>query len=189
MQPLLRRPYGATILGISAVLSSMALLYAGTALASGLGTASNGPESDALLILFAFGFAGVGQLLYRLPITSFVVLTATAILAILYLSTGIGFFLKKRWAWTLGVALSLIEIVLNAIQLVVLAVVLVVILGVGNPIDFAGLPGFLIPLFILYYLTRPHVRTLFRKMSPSILEETDTSPDSAQNSRQTPHGK
>jgi len=188
MQPSLRRPYGATILGISAVLSSMALLYAGTALASGLGTASSGPESDALLILFAFGFAGVGQLLYQLSITSFVVLTAL-ILAILYLGTGIGFFLKKRWAWTLGVALSLIEIVLNAIQLVVLAVVLVVILGVGNPIDFVGVPGFLIPLLILYYLTRPRVRALFRKISPTILDESDASPDSAQNSRQTLHGK
>jgi hypothetical protein len=162
MQPDPRRPDGVTILSISAILGSVALLFAGTAIESGIGTSSSlSPVALALVIVIAFGYVGLG-LLTTIP---FAVVMLT--IAVIYLATGIGFFGGRSWAWRLGIALSLMDVVLSIIQTVELGWILYRMDGVVFGGLFYSIPGLFIMLSILYYLTRPYVRNFFERKTPA----------------------
>jgi len=80
------------------------------------------------------------------------------IIGILYLATGIGFFGGKGWAWTIGLIVSILSIIVNIAQIVIFPS------GIAT-----GIISIIVPLLILYYLTRPHVKAFFGKgtMAPS----------------------
>lgn len=81
---------------------------------------------------------------------------ALLIIGILYLATGIGFFGGKGWAWTIGMIVSVLSIIVNVVQVII------------NPANIGGaVISIIIPLIIIYYLTRAHVKAFFGK-GPSI---------------------
>jgi len=74
------------------------------------------------------------------------------VLGILYLIVGIGYWGGKGWAWTLGIVVTVISLIVDIVQI-----------GI-NPVSAAGnVFGILIALIILYYLTRQHVKAFFGK--------------------------
>ncbi|HEX4921449.1 MAG TPA: hypothetical protein VFV92_11995, partial [Candidatus Bathyarchaeia archaeon] len=65
-----------------------------------------------------------------------------------YVMTGVGFLEGLRWAWALGIVVSLLSLIWNGIEAATGRIVLAV-------------PGLVIPLLILFYLTRPEVKSYF----------------------------
>ncbi len=166
MQPKPPRPTGVTILGILAILGGIAGLFGGAVLIGLgllLGTLVASAEITNQLTLAGYpGLAGLGVSL----ISTIVILLGVIvlILGILYLAVGVGFFGGKGWAWTLGVIVSIIGIILNVVQI-----------AVGS---FGSVISLLIGLLILYYLMRPHVKSFFGKgpmMGPVMGSGTMTS--------------
>ncbi len=151
MQPKPKRPTGVTILGVLAILGGLGGLISGAALvALGLllGTlATNAAIASAIATSGYPGLAslGVGTISALLLVLGAVVLT----LGILYLAVGIGFFGGKGWAWTLGIIVSVIGIVLDIVQI-----------AFGG---YSSILGLIIGLLIIYYLMRPHVKAFFGK--------------------------
>jgi hypothetical protein len=80
-------------------------------------------------------------------------LSAFAVLVgILYLVTGIGFFRGAKWGWIMGLGVSFLALVRNFVE------------AAGGGIVFA-IPGVIVALVIIYYLTRPEVKTFFGRGS------------------------
>ncbi len=154
MQPRPPRPTGVTILGILAILGGITGLFGGAVLIGLgllLGTLVASAEIANQLTLAGYpGLTGLGVSL----ISTIVILLGVIvlILGILYLAVGVGFFGGKGWAWTLGVIVSVIGIILNIVQI-----------AVGS---FGSVISLLIGLLILYYLMRPHVKSFFGKGPP-----------------------
>ena len=125
------RPMGVTILAILALilgvlgaLGSLAVIGLG-----GLG-ASAGVTGTGLVLI-----AGVGLL----------------IVSVLQIAFGIGAFMLKPWAWTLGVASQVLNLVLIVVNIV------------GGSDITSQLLGILLSGIILYYLFTPGVRAAFGK--------------------------
>ena len=125
------RPMGVTILavlaiigGLLALLGALGLLLGGAALAS----VDGGVGGMAMLL-------GVGAL----------------VLAVLYLAFGFGAWTLKPWAWTLGVASQVLQLVLIIVNIVVFG------FQAGQIINI------LIAAVILYYLFTPPIRQAFGK--------------------------
>ena len=151
MQPRPSRPTGVTILAVLAILGALALLFSGAVLI-GLGLflgtlATSAAISNAIATSGYPGLAslGVGTISALLIALGAIVL----ILGILYLFVGFGFFSGKPWAWTLGIIVSVVDIVLDIVQIV---------LG-----GYSSILGLVIGLLIIYYLMRPHVKAYFGK--------------------------
>lgn len=159
------RPTGVTILGVLSMLGGIGGLFAGASLlflAVAITLNLTSEIRDALITAGYPGLTGLGValvtgLLYAL---GFVFL----ILGVLFLAVGIGFFGGRGWAWTLGLAVSIMGIVLDIIQL-----------ALGSIFWFLGV---IIGFIIIYYLTRPHVKTYFGKGVP-VTPSMTTSPTAA----------
>lgn len=70
------------------------------------------------------------------------------VVGILYLVTGIGFLQGARWGWIMGLIVSVLALVRNVIE------------AVQGGVVFA-IPGVVVALVIIYYLTRPKVKGFF----------------------------
>jgi zinc-ribbon domain len=145
MQAKPARPTGVTVLGVLAILVGLGgivvggLLVLAAAVISTLNIASSYPQLA--------GFSS-GTIAVVLGVLGGVLL----IIGILYLVTGIGFFGGKGWAWTIGLIVSVLSIIVNIIQAIISPG------GLGGAIF-----SIIIPLIIIYYLTRPHVKAFFSK--------------------------
>lgn len=150
MQPKPPRPTGVTILGVLAILGGIAGLFAGVILI-GIGLAVGtllATQIQSQLTLA--GYPGLSGLEAGLIGTIVMVLGVVILLmGILYLAVGIGFFGGKGWAWTLGVIVSVIGIVLAIVQI-----------AFGS---WGSILSLIIGGLILYYLMRPNVKTFFGK--------------------------
>src|SRR6266567_1197825 len=82
------------------------------------------------------------------------------VLGILYFAVGIGYFGGKGWAWTVGIIVTAISIVLDIIQIAFGA--------------YSNAFGLVIGLLIIYYLTRPHVKVFFGKGGSTIASPMPT---------------
>ena len=67
---------------------------------------------------------------------------------LLYLVTGVGFLQRVGWSWFLGLIVSILSLIRNIIE------------AVGGGITFA-IPGIVVALIIIYYLTSPDVKAYF----------------------------
>ena len=77
-------------------------------------------------------------------------LSAFAVLVgLLYLLTGFGFLQGVKWAWSLGLVCSILSLIRNGIE------------AATGGIIFA-IPGLLVSIFIIAYLTRPEVKSYFK---------------------------
>ena len=151
MQPKPPRPTGVTILAVLAILGALGLLFSGAALIGlGLLLGTLAATVDITNAINNAGYPGLSSLGVGTLSALVIALGAVvAILGILYLAVGIGFFGGKRWAWTLGIIVSVIGIVLAIVQL-----------AFGN---YGSILSLIISLLIVYYLMRPHVKTFFGK--------------------------
>ncbi len=153
MMPKPPRPTGVTILAVLAILGAIALLFSGVVLLGlgvVIGTYAGSQLTNSLTTAGYSGLAslGAGTIALILIVLGAVVL----ILGILYLAVGVGFFGGKGWAWTLGIVVSIIGIILDIVQL-----------AFGN---VGSILGLIIGILIIYYLTRPHVKVFFGKAAP-----------------------
>jgi hypothetical protein len=140
-----KRPTGVTIIAILNIIGGIIALFAGIsiALASAfIPTIMSDPEFQAnmqgqMIPAQMIGGAaiGIGVLMIILGIASFVVAW--------------GLLKGKRWAWTVTIILSIINIITSAVSM----------LG-GN---FGGIVSIIISGVIIYYLYRPHVKAYFGK--------------------------
>jgi hypothetical protein len=162
MQPKPSRPTGVTILGVLAILGGIALLVGGIALIGlGLviGTYAGSAFTNALSNAGYSGLASIsaGTLAVFLLALGAIVL----VLGILYFAVGVGYFGGKGWAWTLGIIVTVISIIIDGVQIAFGAV--------------SNLFGLVIGLIIIYYLTRPHVKAFFGK-GPSTMSSSSMPP-------------
>src|SRR5574341_1790137 len=154
MQPKPPRPTGVTILGVLAILAGIAGLIGGFVLI-GLGVllGTLALTADITNALTQAGYPGLASLGVGLIATIVVIFGVIVLLiGILELATGIGFFGGKGWAWTLGIAVSVLNIILGIVQI-----------AVGS---YGSIVSLIISLLILYYLMRPHVKAFFGKGPP-----------------------
>ncbi len=63
-------------------------------------------------------------------------------------ATGIGFFRGMRWAWTLGIIVSVLSLIRNFAE-------------IADGVVAYGIPGVILGFIVIYYLTRPHVKVFF----------------------------
>ncbi|OLC84491.1 MAG: hypothetical protein AUJ08_04020 [Thaumarchaeota archaeon 13_1_40CM_3_50_5] len=160
MQPKPTRPTGVTLLAVLAILGAIALLFSGAVLIGlGLLLGTLTASIDITNAITNAGYPGLASLGVG-TISALIIALGAAILilGILYLGVGIGFLGGKRWAWNLGIIVSVIGIVLNVIQMI----------G-GN---YGGVVSLIISLLIIYYLMRPHVKVFFGKGTPMALRST-----------------
>jgi hypothetical protein len=166
MQPKPSRPTGVTVLAILAILGAIAFLFSGAALI-GLGLllgtyATNAAITNAIATSGYPGLAslGVGTISALLLVLGAVVL----ILGILYLAVGIGFLGGKTWAWTLGIIVSIVGVILDVVQIAFQ--------------NYGSILGLIIGVLIIYYLMRPHVKAYFGK-GPAMTQPMRPSPMSS----------
>ena len=100
------------------------------------------------ILIGLLGLVG-GAVLLTSPDAFVVGLSAFAVVVgILYLVTGIGFLQGARWGWVMGLIVSVLALVRNVIE------------AIQGGVIFA-IPGILVALIIIYYLTRPKVKEFF----------------------------
>lgn len=136
MQPKPPRPTGVTILGALAILGALGFLSLGAILIGG---------AAAVSILAASYPVFQGIPVDLLATVALAIGSIFVILGLVELALAIGFFGGKGWAWKLGIIVNIILVILNVLTL---------------PLSILGL---IINAIILYYLTRPHVKTFFGK--------------------------
>jgi hypothetical protein len=93
------------------------------------------------ILIGLFGIAG-GTALFLNAGMIFAALDAllAVVIGVLYVAAGIGFFRGKGWAWVLGIIVSIVE----------------------HPAAHAyGIPGTIVAVIVIYYLTRSHVKVFF----------------------------
>jgi hypothetical protein len=164
MQQKPRRPTGVTILGVLAILGGIFLLIGGIALVGlGLviGTYAGSAFTNALSNAGYSGLASIGA--GTLAVILLALGAIVLVLGILYFAVGIGYFGGKGWAWTLGIIVTILSIIVDIVQIAFGA--------------FSNVLGLVIGLLILYYLTRPHVKAFFGK-GPSAMGSSPMPPSS-----------
>lgn len=144
MQPKPPRPTGVTILAILAILGGLGGLAVGGLLLAAAAIVSTLDLSTAYPQLASYNLtsATIGVIL---GIFGAVIL----ILGLLYLIMGIGFLGGKGWAWTLGMIVAVLSIVIDIPSLY--------FFGPGSILSL------IIAIIILYYLTRTRVKAFFGK--------------------------
>jgi len=157
------RPTGVTILAVLSIIAAIAFLLGGAVLI-GLGLViGTYAASQVTSSLATAGFSGLASLGAGTIAAIITAIGAIAlILGILYLAVGVGFLGGKGWAWTLGMIVSIIGIVLDVVQI-----------GFGA---YSNVLGLIIGIIIVYYLTRPHVKAFFGKGSPMMHPSTPVKP-------------
>jgi uncharacterized membrane protein (DUF2068 family) len=132
------RPVGVTILAILAILGGIALLCLGGLSVLG-GTVASGSLSAA-------GGAAVAANSGLITAIGGVL----AVLGVLYIVMAVGLLQLKGWAWTLGIVLSALSLILDVAQIV------------QKPSTLGQqLVSIVISLVILVYLFTPRVRQAF----------------------------
>jgi len=138
------RPTGVTIIGILTIIGGIMMLGSGIALAALAAVVPN--------------FASMNGINSQMPSfipANYLAIASTAfgsiliVIGIISLIVAYGLFKAKKWAWTINVALSLINIAMGIISMVT-----------GN---FGSIVSIAISGIILYYLYRPHVKAYFGK--------------------------
>jgi len=101
----------------------------------------------AILIgLFGIG-GGAGLLLNANTILEALDALLAVIIGLLYLAAGIGFFGGKGWAWATAIIVSIVSLIVSVVD---------------HPAAHAyGIPGAIVAVIMIYYLTRPHVKVFF----------------------------
>lgn len=134
-EQILERPTGVTILAALQVLAGLIFCIFGAlllALAGFLGLMGASPEIPFFpLFLGGIVMGVVGGIMLIIGIASF---------AVAY-----GYMNGRGWAWTVGLVIAAIGLILGLFSLP------------------EGVVGFLIDVLIIYYLTRPHVKRFFGK--------------------------
>ena len=153
-QPKPPRPTGVTILGVLAILAGIAGLIGGLVLVGlGILLGTLATSIEITNALTQAGYPGLGSLGIGLIATIVVVFGVIVLLiGILELATGIGFFGGKGWAWTLGIIVSALNIIIAIVEI-----------AVGS---YGSVLSLIFSLLILYYLMRPHVKAFFGKGPP-----------------------
>ena len=105
------------------------------------------------ILAMLIGLCGIvgGSILLLNANTAFATLDALLAMAIgiLYIAAGIGFFPGKGWAWALGISVSVISLIISVVE---------------HPAAHAyGIPGAIVAIIVIYYLTRPQVKASFGK--------------------------
>jgi hypothetical protein len=140
MQPKPKRPTGVTVLAILEILGGLAGLGGGAVL---IGVAALVSSSNiATLYPQLAGIGSVSTVLYALG-------ALALIFGILGLVLGVGFLGGKSWAWTLGIVVGVLNIIVSLVET-----------GIGFYSDIIGI---IFPIIIIYYLMRPHVKVFFGK--------------------------
>ena len=101
-----------------------------------------------MIIAGLFDFAGGVGLLMSSDVFVAGVSALGVLFGLVYVLTGLGFLKGQRWAWTPGFIVS----ILNLVRTLVVAS--------QSGVLFA-LPGIIVAIIILYYLTTPAVRQFF----------------------------
>ena len=143
MQPKPARPTGVTVLAVLDILGFVFGLLGGIAL---IGVAALSTSALATSYPGLSSISGAASLLYALG-------AVVLIFGILSLIVAIGFLGGKGWAWTFGIVVGIISIVISIVE--------AVILGAST-----NVVGIIFQIIIIYYLTRPHVKAFFGKGAP-----------------------
>jgi uncharacterized membrane protein (DUF2068 family) len=102
-----------------------------------------------LAVLIGLLGIGGGALLVLSTNLTLAILSALAlVIGVLYIVAGIGFFRGNRWAWILGIGVSLVALVRNSAEI-----------AAGSAAF--GIPGIIVAVIIISYLTRPRVKAFF----------------------------
>ncbi len=128
-----------TVLAILDILGGIFGLLAGAGL---IGLAALSTSSLAAQYPVLANFSGAATLLYAIG--------ALALLfGIFALVISIGFLGGKGWAWTLGIVVGILNIIVSIIETAI---------GLSS-----NVVGIIFQIIIIYYLTRPHVKAFFGK--------------------------
>lgn len=139
MQPKPKRPTGVTVLAVLDILGGIAGIGVGALL---IGVAALASSSLANQYPSLGSISGISSILYALGALSL-------ILGILAIVLAIGFLGGKGWAWTLGIVVGVISIIVSIAE---------------TAIGFStNIIGIIFQIIIIYYLTRPHVKAYFGK--------------------------
>jgi hypothetical protein len=139
MQPKPKRPTGVTVLAILDILGGIVGLAAGALF---IGIAALASSSLAAQYPALGSISGIASILYALG-------ALALILGIISIVVAIGFLGGKGWAWTLGIVVSIINIIVSIVE---------------TAIGFSSnLIGIIFSIIIIYYLMRPHVKAYFGK--------------------------
>ena len=151
MQPKPPRPTGVTILGVLAILGGIfGLLGGGLLIGLGALIGTLAASADISNAIAVSGYPGLSALdVSQVGVIIMILGAVILLLGIMTLAVGIGFFGGKGWAWTLGIIVSVINVVLSIVQI-----------AFGS---YGSIIGLIIGGLILYYLMRPHVKTFFGK--------------------------
>jgi hypothetical protein len=152
------RPTGVTVLGVLQILGGVFGLLGG----AGLLVAAAIVGSTSFASQYS-GFSGYSTSTLSAIFYGFGAFLL--ILGILGLVIGIGFFSGKGWAWMLAIVVGVINIVANIVEIVI---------GLTSP--SSGAIGIVIPIIIIYYLTRPRVKAFFGKGGAMPATPTPQSP-------------
>jgi uncharacterized membrane protein (DUF2068 family) len=101
------------------------------------------------VLIGLFSIGGGAILLTSSDLTLVALNVAAVAVGVLFLVCGIGFFQGKRWAWTLGILVSLLSIVRNIVE------------AVQAQLIVTSIPGIVLALAIIYYLTTLPVKAYF----------------------------
>ena len=140
MQPKPSRPTGVTVLAILDILGGIFGLLGGAAL---IGVAALSTSSLASQYPGLSTISGAASLLYALGALALV-------FGLLALVIAIGFLGGKGWAWTFGIVVGIISIVVSIAEIALL----------GSTTNVVSI---IFQIIIIYYLTRPHVKAFFGK--------------------------
>ena len=140
MQPKPPRPTGVTVLAVLDILGFIFGLIGGIGL---IGIAALSTSALATQYPGLSSISGAASLLYALG-------AIVLIFGILSLIVAIGFLGGKGWAWTFGIVVGIISIVISIAE--------AIIIGAST-----NVVGIIFQIIIIYYLTRPHVKAFFGK--------------------------
>jgi hypothetical protein len=139
MQPKPKRPTGVTVLAVLDILGGLAGIGVGALF---IGIAALASSSLATQYPALGTISGISSILYALGALALILGIASIVLAI-------GFLGGKGWAWTLGIVVGVITIVVSIVE---------------TAIGFStNIIGIIFQIIIIYYLMRPHVKAFFGK--------------------------
>jgi hypothetical protein len=132
------RPTGATVISIIEGILGALGLVAALLLIVGMGVVGGlvGSQADV------DNAAGLGALFAGLGIVFGIIVL---LIAILYIAIAYGVWKGRRWAWTLGVVVSVISIVFG-------------VLGLAGNVSLFSLIQLALPIVVIYYLWQPDVK-------------------------------
>jgi hypothetical protein len=137
-----KRPTGVTILAILALIGGVIGIFGALALFLAYGVVVSGAAATA----------GVSAQITQSSTILLVLAIYLLVVSVLDIVVGIGAFMLKGWAWTLGIVLevlSILYVIVNA--------------ATGGGFGFGSVVSVLIAAVILFYLFQPNVRVAFGK--------------------------